>query len=172
MPSGPGRVEVTFGMVPDEEGWPPIGSETLWSQPLGAGRYRVDSVPFFVPDLAVGDVVVASPDEQGRMWAQRRESAGGHCTIRVIPLLDGALLGSTQALVSALSEGLGALGPGVRWETAGPAYSLVAVDLAPDLAVETDSTGLARVRDWLEAGLRDGAWDYEEACVTPAWLAL
>ena len=180
MPSGPGCVEVTFGMTPDEEGWPPIGSETLWTEPMGAGRYRVDSVPFFVPELAVGDVVVATADEQGRLWAQRRESAGGHCTIRVIPLLDGALLGSTQALLSALSQGLGALGPGVRWESAGPAYSLVAIDLAPevapdltaDLAAGDASSGLARVRDWLEAGQRDGAWEYEEACVTPAWLAL
>lgn len=106
MPSGPDRVAVTFGMTPDEEGWPPIGSETLWAQPLGEGRYRLDTVPFFVPDLAVGDVVTAAPDDDGRLWAQRRESTGGHGTIRVIPLLDGSLLGSTQALVSALSQSL------------------------------------------------------------------
>lgn len=168
MPSGPDRVAVTFGMTPDEEGWPPIGSETLWAQPLGEGRYRLDTVPFFVPDLAVGDVVTAAPDDDGRLWAQRRESTGGHGTIRVIPLLDGSLLGSTQALVSALSQSLGDLGPGVRWESAGPAYSLVALDLTPDL----DATELARVRNWLEAGQADGAWEYEESCVTPAWLAL
>ena len=57
-----------------------------------------------MPDLAVGDVVTAAPDDDGRLWAQRRESTGGHGTIRVIPLLDGSLLGSTQALVSALSQ--------------------------------------------------------------------
>ena len=168
MPSGPDRLAVTFGMTPDEEGWPPIGSETLWAQPLGEGRYRLDTVPFFVPDLAVGDVVTAAPDADGRLWAQRRESTGGHGTIRIIPLLDGSLLGSTQALVSALSQSLGDLAPGVRWESAGPAYSLVALDLTPDLA----ETELARVRNWLEAGQADGAWEYEESCVTPAWLPL
>ena len=83
-------------------------------------------------------------------------------------MLDGSLLGSTQALVSALSQSLVDLGPGVRWESAGPAYSLVALDLTPDL----DATELARVRNWLEAGQADGAWEYEESCVTPAWLAL
>ena len=118
--------------------------------------------------VAVGDVVTAAPDDDGRLWAQRRESTGGHGTIRVIPLLDGSLLGSTQALVSALSQSLVDLGPGVRWESAGPAYSLVALDLTPDL----DATELARVRNWLEAGQADGAWEYEESCVTPAWLAL
>lgn len=39
--------------------------ETLWADDLGAGRYRLDNVPFFTRGVSLGDIVTATPNAQG-----------------------------------------------------------------------------------------------------------
>ena len=56
--------------------------EWLWAEPLGSGRYRVDSSPFFAYGISHGDVVVAheGPD-MPRVSAVERKC--GHRTLRL-----------------------------------------------------------------------------------------
>ncbi|MGO4604582.1 DUF4265 domain-containing protein [Terrabacter sp. 2YAF2] len=75
-----------------EDGWPPVGSERAWAFHLGEDRYRIDNPPWFVPDLAVGDVVRAEasqPDSHPvfKEIVQRSD----HVTIRLICFRDGPL---------------------------------------------------------------------------------
>ncbi|MCW2498014.1 DUF4265 domain-containing protein, partial [Jatrophihabitans sp.] len=41
------------------DGWPPVSSERLWAFSLGDDIYRIDNAPWFVRDLAIGDLVEA-----------------------------------------------------------------------------------------------------------------
>ena len=39
----------------DGDDWPPVASEGVWCERVGA-EYRLLNAPFFIKDLAVGDV--------------------------------------------------------------------------------------------------------------------
>lgn len=45
----------------DGDDWPPVASEGVWCERVGA-EYRLLNAPFFIKDLAVGDVFSAEPD--------------------------------------------------------------------------------------------------------------
>jgi hypothetical protein len=44
---------------------PAIGYESLWALPIGEAQYRLENLPFFIYDIAVGDVITASKDDSG-----------------------------------------------------------------------------------------------------------
>lgn len=50
-------VKVDFKLVDFEDGFPPVGVESLNGVLLDSGLIKIDNVPFFVEDIAVGDVV-------------------------------------------------------------------------------------------------------------------
>jgi hypothetical protein len=52
-------VKVFFALDPDENGYPPVKTESLWCIPTGRGTYTVDNVPFFVRDISLGDEIAA-----------------------------------------------------------------------------------------------------------------
>ena len=62
-------VKIRFGLEQGADGYPPRGNEGLWAAPLGGGAYRVANLPWFVPDVALGDVVHAVADRDGVLWA-------------------------------------------------------------------------------------------------------
>lgn len=64
-----GLVKLRFALDVDADGWPPVGSEGVWAEPLGCDRYRIRNTPWFVQDLAVDDVVTAEEDADGILWA-------------------------------------------------------------------------------------------------------
>jgi hypothetical protein len=45
-----------------ENGWPPLGGEGVWCERLKE-NYKLVNAPFFIPDLACGDIFSATPDE-------------------------------------------------------------------------------------------------------------
>ena len=157
-PTGQGLVVVRWNLVRDEdgrapvEGWPPpVESEGLWATPVGEGRYRVENTPWFAMTLATGEVVEAV-EHQGTRWVMGRTHWSGHSTVRVAHPDPAAVLDAFADL-------------GVRGESAAPAYSIAALDIPP----EADFRAIiARLR----AGRSDGAWDYEEACVSTEWRGL
>jgi hypothetical protein len=153
-----GLVKVRFALEPDD-GWPPVGSEGMWAQPLGNGRFRIDNTPWFVRDLASGDVVEATFDSDGVLWAGARIEFSGRLTVRVIPFRAGPLGGDLQAVLDAFAE------LGVSGEGALPAYAIVALDIPPD-------SDHGAIIDLLLRGQDDGSWDFEEGCVTDAWIDL
>jgi len=46
---------------------PDIGYENLWASQLSKGRYRIESIPFFIYGVSRGDIVIASTDNEGRL---------------------------------------------------------------------------------------------------------
>src|SRR5262249_1525433 len=143
----PGLVKVRFRLEQDEDGWPPAASEALWAEPLGGDAYRLDNTPWFARDVAADDVFRAQPDADGRLWAGERLSWSGNCTIRVIPLSDGPLAGSLQAVLDVFVP-LGAHGEGH-----GSGISIVALTIPPE-------ADLAEIKRTLQQGEADGSWGY------------
>ena len=95
----------------------------LWAEPLGSGRFRIESCPFFAYGVSRDDVVVAAPppgDESPRL--EDVIEKGGHRTLRAAldPAVDVAHP-RVQDLLGRLLE------MGCTHETLRP--KLVAVDL-------------------------------------------
>lgn len=57
----PLAVPIHFPLLPDEEGWPPVPSETLWGRPTRDGHYQVITAPFFAHEVHRNDLVAAVP---------------------------------------------------------------------------------------------------------------
>lgn len=157
-PGSDNRVRVEFQLDHGDDGWPPVATERLWAVPLEGGVVRIDNVPWFVRNLASGDIVRTTTDSDGGLWAAERIQWSGHCTVRVVPLSDGALAGNRQAVLDAFTP-LGVEGEGIEQ------FGLVALDVPP-------TVDLGEVKRLLDQGAENGWWDYEEGCVCDAWLAL
>jgi hypothetical protein len=101
----------------------------LWAEPLGSGRFRVESCPFFAYGVSRDDVVVAAAgggDESPRL--EDVIEKGGHRTLR--GALDPAI-GVSHARVQDLLGRL--LEMGCTHEALRP--KLVAVDVPPTVDV-------------------------------------
>ena len=58
-------VEIWFKIEKDAEGYPESQDwEELWGTPVEGGSFRLNSTPFFVKDIAAGDVVSAVKTEE------------------------------------------------------------------------------------------------------------
>lgn len=154
----PERVKVRFLLEVDDDGWPPAESEGLWAEPLGDDIFRIDNTPWFVRNLAAGDLVRATVGRDGLLWFSDRVEWSGRCTIRVIPRASGQLQGSRQAVLDAFSP-LGVAGEGIEQ------YGMVALDVPSEADLQS-------VKALLMAGENDGRWFFEEGCVSSEWLAL
>ena len=141
-----------------EDGWPPVASERLWAFDLGDDRYQIDNVPWFVRDLAVGDVVraqVRSPDSNPVFDVVLERS--DHVTIRLICFRNGPLGGDLARALEPFTA-LGVYGEGVAQ------YGMVALDIEP-------TAPLAAIAAALRRGVEAGSWEYEDGRITPAWIA-
>ncbi|HET8539397.1 MAG TPA: DUF4265 domain-containing protein [Anaeromyxobacter sp.] len=113
----------------------------LWAEPLGSGRFRVESCPFFAYGVSRDDVVAASPppgDESPRL--DDVVEKGGHRTLRAAldPSVDVAHP-RVQDLLGRLLE------LGCTHETLRP--KLVAVDVPPAVDVATAVAALQALGD-------------------------
>ena len=57
-------VKIVFPLDVDQDGFPPIGSESLNARPEASG-FTLDNTPFFVSGIALGDIVEAVPAPGG-----------------------------------------------------------------------------------------------------------
>jgi len=149
------RVKVRFQLTVDSEGWPPVGSEGLWAEPLGDDLFKIDNTPWFVRNLATEDVVRALAGSDGVLWATEKVRWSGRFTIRVIPRRDGPLAADRQAVLDAFAP-FGVSGEGVEQ------YGMVALDVPP-------VAELSAVKALLRAGEADGRWYFEEGCIGDDW---
>jgi hypothetical protein len=149
---------VVFELEPDEDGWPPVGAERVWATHLGGDAYRIENPPWFVRDLAVGDVVEARPpDADSHPVFVRVLEPSDHITVRLVVFERGPLQGDLARAMQPFVA-LGAWGEGAQ------DYAMVALDIE-------SSMPLAEVRAMLVVGERDGSWAYEEGRITDAWVA-
>ena len=127
--------------------------EWLWAEPLGAGRFRLESSPFFAYGLSHGDVVRALEDgEQPKLEEVERKS--GHRTLRVALDADWDL---ERPEVGRFLDEL--LDLGCSYEPMPP--KIVAVDVPPELDV-----GIVVGR--LQTQYRDGVLVWEWADPRPS----
>jgi hypothetical protein len=152
-------VTVRFDMEEDDDGWPPVASEGLWAEPLGADRYRLANTPWFARGFSNGDVVLALPDEHQVLWARETVEWGGRLTVRVIPHRDGPLAGSVESVIDAFTP------LGVGAEGAKPSFPIVALDIPGD-------ADFPAILGLLREGQANGSWDFEEGSITDEWRAL
>ena len=78
------RLKLTFPLEQDEDGYPPFASEGVWAEDLGDGRFRIDSVPFYVHDLSAEDIVEAMPSPEGGLVYVRTIQPCSNSTLRII----------------------------------------------------------------------------------------
>ena len=148
-------IRVLFRFVPRED-WLPYDRENLWAVRLGADTACIRSVAFLQDGIAMDDVVRFQTDEHGVHWALGRVRASGRCVIRVVPFPDGHLGSGVRAVHGEFARfGLGG-------ESFSEEFPMVAFDVPDD----ADFSGIKRV---LEAGAKQGWWDYEVGCGTDAW---
>ncbi|WP_412538721.1 DUF4265 domain-containing protein [Longispora sp. K20-0274] len=153
-----GFVKVLFALERDEDGWPPVSVEGLWARRSGPDLVVIDNVPWFVRDVACGDVFGIRTDADGQVWAEGKVTWSGRCTIRVIPWQDGPLAGDRQVVLDVFAP-FGVTGEGVEQ------FGMVALDVPPE-------ADLLTVRALLAAGEADGRWAFEEGCIGDAWAAI
>ncbi len=142
--------KIIFPLKPDEYGYPPSEYEGLWVVRKPNGNFLIDSVPFFVEGVSLGDEVSARKTEVGELWFQKLLVPSKHSTFRVIA-------SNREAMTVALTQ-LTALG--CKAEINEPLF-LVAFSVAPNSAI-------APILTFLMDGKRTGEFDFEEAALRHA----
>jgi hypothetical protein len=149
-PGGYVRLLVTLDRDAGAEG---PDDEWLWAEPLGSGRFRIESTPFFAYGLSYGDVVRGSETtELPRLEEVERKS--GHRTLRLA--LD-AQWDLDRAEIQQFLDDLLALG--CTYEAMPP--KIAALDVPPDVEV---GEVIAR----LQVQSRDGVLVWEWADPRPS----
>jgi hypothetical protein len=121
-------------------------TEAMWVIRRDAG-YEIDNIPFYVKELALGDVVAARQDESGLLWFSELVRPSGHSTIQ--------LWFSREEEVESVREALNQMGCASE---VSDLPRLVAVDVPPDVPYE-------KVKAFLEQGEHAGRFEYQEACL-------
>ena len=99
-----GLVRIRVPLEPAQGATGPA-DDWLWAEPLGSGRFRIESCPFFAYGVSRDDVVRA--DEAGGEEPPRLEDViekGGHRTLRIaldpaLEIADGAIQGLLERLL-------------------------------------------------------------------------
>lgn len=110
-----------------DEGSPQWGWEQLWARQLGADRFEICCIPFFLYDLALGDEVQTGLKGEDEYVLQRVVKQSGHYTFRV-------WFGNSEHpnSRSSVPEELERLGCLMEWNSP----NLMAVDAPESLAQE------------------------------------
>ncbi len=127
--------------------WHTHALETMWAEPLGGDRYRLQNVPFYAYGLSFDDVVNAK-EIGGQLIVQNVAERGGHSTYRLFLAQDVKRNGSRFYESWRPLEEIG-----VTYEQANDHL------LAIDVPVSTD---IYRAYELLQHGEEAGVWDFEE----------
>lgn len=155
-PDGGPYVKVYFRLEVEDD-WPPASVESLWAVDQGDGTARLDNTPWFVQEIACGDIVEVEPDEEDVRWAGAVVRRSENCTIRLIVLREGGSGAARQSVINAFQE-LGVDGEGIEH------FGMVALNVPP-------AADHAKVQRLLNHGVAQEWWDMEEGCITAEWRA-
>lgn len=134
--------KVTIPLEPNA--WHGFETETVWTERVGPGSYRLANVPFFAKGVSFGDVLAARMLQHDLLY-ESVVQRGGHSTYRIVPAG-----GTDHPRFRLRWKALEALG--CSYEFAG---AVVAVDVPP-------TTDVYQVYSLLESGAREGEWDFDE----------
>jgi hypothetical protein len=76
------RVKIVFPLEKDIDDYPPDDYESLWAIPKGGEAYEIDNIPFFVSNIALGDIVRAI-EVKGELIFDKIIQRSGNSTLRV-----------------------------------------------------------------------------------------
>jgi hypothetical protein len=76
-------VKIAFRLEKDSDDYPPADWEYLWAKQVESDLYEIDSIPFFVKSIAVGDRVKASKVDKELVF-DHVVTFSGHTTLRVV----------------------------------------------------------------------------------------
>jgi hypothetical protein len=142
-------VRITFELEPDEDGYPPVGSETLWAIDLGNDTYRVRNAPLFVDGVSVADVVEAH-ERRGTLTFAQVVHRGGHSTVRIF-------IRDKDRLPSGVPDELTRLGANLEHAAD---HNLIAVDIPAEVS-------LRAVCEALEPHRQTDSLDYWAGVIAP-----
>lgn len=145
-------VKIFFHLEQDEDGYPPVATESLWAKKVPGGGYQLDNVPFYAKGVSWNDIVEAEPDEDGALNYKKVIRQAGHSTIRVIVF--------DAAEVSPLRKELEKLGCDSEQDYV---PQLMSVDIPP-------AEGIRNIWSLLEQGLSGDRLEYENACIQHVFL--
>ncbi len=121
-------------------------TETLWVLQRDTG-YEIDNIPFYVQELALGDVVSARPDESGALWYSELVHPSGHSTLQ--------LWFAQEKEVEPVRTTLRQMGCASE---VSDLHRLVAVDVPPEVPYD-------KVKAFLDQREEAGQLEYQEACL-------
>jgi hypothetical protein len=122
--------------------------ESMWAVPVEGG-YKIDNIPFYAREVALGDVVSAEKDADGMLRFKALVQPSGHSTVRLW------FAKGREHEVRRIRERLREMGcPSELSDLS----RLVAVDVPPQVPYE-------QVREFLDEGEKTGLFEYEEACL-------
>jgi hypothetical protein len=139
-------VKIAVNLPPAD--WHSYGLETMWAEPIGGDRYRLQNVPFYAYGLSAEDVVVAK-NIGGQLIVQKTVQPSYHSTYR-------AFLAAEVTITSDnfLQHWMPLQELGATFEQR--FKRLLAIDIPA-------SSDISAAYALLENGADAGVWDFEEA---------
>ncbi|WP_061281310.1 DUF4265 domain-containing protein [Leptospira interrogans] len=123
-----------------------LETESIWVIANEEG-YIIDNIPFYVKEIAIGDLVSATQDSNGHLWFSQLLKPSGHSTIQIW-FSDISTLSEIRSKLSQL---------GCSSEIS-EIPQLIAVDIPPNVDYSI-------VQVFLEEGEKNGLFEYQEACL-------
>jgi hypothetical protein len=124
-----------------------ISEESIWTEKLENGYYRIDNIPFYVPNLAYNDMIAIEEDEGIFYFADLVERSG-HSTIQIIFFKENEI----ENILSNL-EKLGCAWEGMKNQ----AY--FSVDIPPNI-------NYLVIKEFLDEQAAKDMLDYKESCLS------
>lgn len=83
--------KIFFPLQVDEYGYPPVSIESLNAKEVGQNMFRIDNTPFFIEEIALGDVIVGNliPDSNNHYWYTETYSESNNKSLSIIFLEEG-----------------------------------------------------------------------------------
>ncbi len=145
-------VRIMFPLNRNEDGYPPVDSETMWAVTDRQGAYKLDNIPFYACGISFEDVVTADAEESGLLKFREVIEPSMHSTVRVVLMKNGTDARPMDERMAELRHKLEKIGCSTEANYPG----FFAVDIPP-------SVTLSSVQGILSPGTKAGLWDYEEA---------
>lgn len=142
-----GYKKMLFVLTQDEDGYPPVSVEGIWVKPVASGDFKIENVPFYVPELSCDDIVSGRIDATGDLYFDGLVAPSGNSTFRVI-VHDVSLLDSVRAEI---------IERGAATEV-DRSQHLIAIDVPSTVHIEPLLNHLMLLRD-------EGIADFEEGAL-------
>src|SRR5437763_1464201 len=129
--------KINFKLEKDEDGFPPVETESLWANRSPQG-YIIDNIPFFTKDAINGDLVSVQTHKDGSLWFDKCVHKSGNSLIRLI-FFDEI---SFEEVMDKIKE----MGCGTEFLTA---YRMMSIDIP-------SSVNYSDVLDYIKMKEKDG----------------